>query len=241
VSLASERERTHEVVVRHVEEQLQRGALRMGERLPAERALAEQLGLSRPSVREGIRVLEAMGLVRTGVGSGTDAGAVVIDDAAAGLTTTLRLHLAASSLPVADLVQTRTLIESWSVREAARRHDVAALDTASVLLSTMDDKTLSPEEFHLLDAEFHLTLAQAAGNDVVSMIMRSLRDSINGYVLRSIPQLPDWNAMARRLRREHRAILAAVAAGDGDLAARKVSAHINGFYRATLLRRPAIS
>lgn len=241
MTVASERERTHETVVRYVEEQLQRGSLRIGQRLPAERALAENLGLSRASVREGFRVLEAMGLVRTGVGSGPDAGAIVIDEAASGLTTTLRLHLAASSLPVEDLVQTRTLIESWSVREATRRQDAGALDTASVLLARMEDKTLSPEEFHRLDAAFHVALARAAGNEVVSMIMRSLRDSIKGYVLTSIADLPDWAAMARRLRREHRAVLAAVQTGDGELAARKVVAHINGFHRATLLRRPTVN
>jgi GntR family transcriptional repressor for pyruvate dehydrogenase complex len=231
---AGERSRTHEVVVRHIEEQLRHGALRVGERLPGERALAEQLNISRPSIREGIRVLEAIGLVRTAVGSGPEAGAIVINEAAAGLTTTLRLHLAASSLPVADLVETRSLIESWSVREAARRQRAAELTAAGELLRAMDDRGLSPRQFHLLDADFHVTLARAAGNDVVSVIMRSLRDSINGYVLAAIPNLPDWAAMARRLRREHKAIHAAIEAGDGELAAQKVVAHINGFHRATL-------
>lgn len=231
---AAEPARTHEVVVRHIEEQLRRGALRIGGRLPAERALAEELSISRPSVREGIRVLEAMGLVRAGVGSGPEAGTIVISEAAAGLTTTLRLHLAASSLPVADLVQTRSLIESWAVREAARRRHLGELAAAGELLRAMDDSGLSPRQFHLLDADFHVTLARAAGNHVVSVIMRSLRDSISGYVLSAIDDLPDWAAMARRLRREHRAIHAAIAAGDGELAAHKVIAHINGFYRATL-------
>jgi GntR family transcriptional repressor for pyruvate dehydrogenase complex len=233
------RARSHEVVVRHVEEQLQRGALRVGDRLPGERALAEQLSLSRPSVREGIRVLEAMGLIRTAVGSGPDAGAIVISEAAAGLTTTLRLHLAASSLPVSDLVETRSLIESWTVREAARRQHMGELATASKLLRAMDDDGLSPQQFHLLDADFHVTLARAAGNDVVSVIMRSLRDSINSYVLTAIPNLPDWAAMARRLRREHKAIHAAIEAGEGELAAQRVVAHINGFHRATLRPSPA--
>jgi len=77
--------RTHEIVLARIEADLAAGRWGLGERLPAERALAEELGVSRPSVREALRVLEAMGIVRTAVGSGPDAGATVIDRPAAGL------------------------------------------------------------------------------------------------------------------------------------------------------------
>ena len=62
--MTASRIRLHETVVRHVEDELAAGRLPVGSRLPGERALAEQLGISRASVREGIRVLEAMGVVR---------------------------------------------------------------------------------------------------------------------------------------------------------------------------------
>src|SRR5688500_20409382 len=58
-------------VVAHVRGLIERGSLRPGDRLPAERALAEQLGVSRPTVRAGLRALAAMGVVRTRHGSGT--------------------------------------------------------------------------------------------------------------------------------------------------------------------------
>jgi GntR family transcriptional regulator, transcriptional repressor for pyruvate dehydrogenase complex len=226
------RERTHAVVVRHVEDELTAGRLRVGGRLPAERTLAGQLGVSRASVREGIRVLEAMGLIRTAVGSGPDAGAVVVADASAGITSALRLHLASSSLPVADVVQTRVLLESWSVREAARAGDPVSLAAAADLLDAMDDTGLSAEYFHQLDADFHVMLARSAGNEVVTAIMMSLREVIHGYVMAAVPNLADWPSMARRLRRQHRMVHAAIEAGDGERAARLVSTHIQGFYRA---------
>ncbi len=225
--------RTHQVVVRHVEDELRAGRLRVGSRLAAERALAEQLGLSRASVREGIRVLEAMGLIRTAAGSGPDAGAVVVADAAAGITAALRLHLASRSLPVTDVVRTRVLLESWAVREAARLGDTSRLVAAEALLDAMDVKELPAEQFLLLDAEFHVCLARAADNEVVAAIMTSLREVIHGYVVTAAGNLSDWPAMARRLRRQHRNVLAAVRAGDGERAARLVTAHIDGFYRAT--------
>ncbi|MCZ2264586.1 FadR/GntR family transcriptional regulator, partial [Isoptericola sp. QY 916] len=59
--------RTHERVLAHLEEGIAAGRWGLGERLPGERALAEDLGVSRPSVREAIRVLDALGIVRPGV------------------------------------------------------------------------------------------------------------------------------------------------------------------------------
>ncbi|BAS10771.1 exu regulon transcriptional regulator [Arthrobacter sp. Hiyo4] len=66
--------RTHQLVLTWIEKQLSDGQLSVGGRLPAERTLAEQLAVSRTSVREAIRILEAMGVVRAGVGSGPEAG-----------------------------------------------------------------------------------------------------------------------------------------------------------------------
>lgn len=219
-----------DLVLRHVEGELASGRLRVGDRLPGERALGTQLGISRASVREGIRVLEAMGVIRTAVGSGPDAGAVVVADTAAGITSALRLHLASNTLPVVDLVRTRLLLEGWAVREAARRGDEPMLDAAQALLDDMNDVD-AVEEFLRLDAEFHVTLSRATGNTVVAAIMTSLRGAIHDYVRAAAPA--DWAPTARRLRRQHRNVLAAVRAGDGDRAARLVERHIEGFYRAS--------
>ena len=101
------RHRTHDIVVRHVEDELVAGRLPVGGRLPPERTLAAQLGVSRPSVREGIRILEAMGLVRIAVGRGPEAGAVVVAEPAAGIGSALRLHLASRSLPVKHSIPCR--------------------------------------------------------------------------------------------------------------------------------------
>jgi len=133
---------------------------------------------------------------------------------------------------VADVVRTRVLLETWAVREAARQPEKGQLDAARILLDSMD-RTDTVAEFLRLDAEFHVTLSRAAGNGVVAAIMTALRGAIHGYVLAAAPG--DWPPMARRLRRQHRNVLAAVEAGDGDRAARLVARHIDGFYRTTRL------
>ena len=220
--------RTHQLVLRWIEDQLSGGQLAVGGRLPAERTLAEQLGVSRTSVREAIRVLEAMGVVRAGVGSGPEAGTVVISDPTAALGSALRLHVATQHLPVEDVVETRVLLESWAAARA--RPDAPELDVAGALLDDMDDGH-AVDDFLALDVRFHLALADAAGNAVVSAMMGSLREAIQGYAGQLTANLPDWDATASRLRAEHREILAAIRKDDGGRAAELVAAHIRGYYK----------
>lgn len=220
--------RTHQLVLHWIEDQLSGGQLAVGGRLPAERSLAEQLGVSRTSVREAIRILEAMGVVRAGVGSGPDAGTVVISDPTAALGSALRLHVATQHLPVADIVETRVLLESWAAARA--KPGAPELDLAATLLDDMDaDRGV--DDFLALDVRFHLALADAAGNAVVSAMMGSLREAIQGYAEKLTANLADWDATAARLRTEHRDILAAIRNDDGGRAAELVAAHIEGYYK----------
>lgn len=221
--------KTHQLVLSWIENELSEGRLAVGGRLPAERSLAEQLQVSRTSVREAIRILEAMGVVRAGVGSGPEAGTVVISEPTAALGSALRLHVATQHLPVADIVETRVLLESWAVSHA--KPASPELAGASWLLEKMDAEAMEVEEFLALDVRFHLALADSAGNAVVSAMMGSLRESITGYASRLTANLPDWDATAARLRTEHRDILAAVLNNDGERAATLVAAHIEGYYR----------
>ncbi|MDQ0730910.1 FadR/GntR family transcriptional regulator [Arthrobacter sp. B1I2] len=230
--------RTHQLVLSWIEDQLSAGRLAVGGRLPAERNLAEQLKVSRTSVREAIRILEAMGVVRAGVGSGPEAGTVVISDPTAALGSALRLHVATQHLPVADIVETRVLLESWAALKA--RQDAPELGEAAALLDAMDaPEGLAVADFLALDVRFHLALANAAGNAVVSAMMGSLREAIQGYAADLTATLPDWDATASRLRSEHHAILDAVRNGDGGRAAGLVAAHIEGYYKEAGLGREA--
>ncbi|MFJ4262202.1 FadR/GntR family transcriptional regulator [Paenarthrobacter nicotinovorans] len=220
--------RTHELVLQWIEKQLSDGELVLGGRLPGERTMAEQLQVSRTSVREAVRILEAMGVVRAGVGSGKDAGTIVIAEPGSALGSTLRLHVATRHLPVADIVETRVLLESWAAARATA--DAPELGEAAELLDRMDT-TQDIGTFLALDARFHVALAEAAGNAVVSAMMASLRGAIENYAGELTENLPDWHATCARLRLEHRAILAAVNSNDGGKAAELVAAHIQGFYK----------
>lgn len=214
-----------------IEADLAAGRWAVGERLPGERVLAEELGVSRPSVREALRVLEAMGIVRTAVGSGPESGATVVDHPAAGLGSAVRLHLASGALPVRDVVETRVLLETWAVSAAARRDPAPSFDDAEALLDQMDAAGTGVEEFLELDTAFHVALAAASGNVLVEAVMLGLRGAIGTYVAEGTTHLADWETTAARLRAEHREVLRAVRAGDAQAAGAAVAAHIEGFYR----------
>jgi len=223
--------RAWRTVLARVESDLLDGVLGPGDRLPSERDLAADLGVGRSSVREALRVLEVMGLIRTATGSGPQAGAIVIAAPSGGMSTLLRLQVAAQGFPLADVVQTRLVLEDAVVARlsADPRRDLAGIRG---ILTAMDADDLTAPEFLALDAELHYALAEASGNTVIAATMAGLRTAIESYVLEGSARIEDWDAMASRLRTEHHAIVDAIEAGGADAARALVHDHITGYYTA---------
>ncbi|MFG6403641.1 FadR/GntR family transcriptional regulator [Microbacterium sp. P04] len=222
--------RAWQVVLEKIEGDLLAGRLTPGDRLPAERDLSTQLGVGRSSVREALRVLEVLGLVRTGTGSGPTSGATIVATPRGGLSALLRLQLAANGFQIDDVVRTRVTLESdvVTVLAGAESPDLrAAVDSADAMAAP----DLPIAQFLALDREFHLALAEASGNAVAAAIMVGLRTAIDAYVEAGATRVPDWSATALRLVAEHRAIVSAVRAGDAEEAQRLVREHIAGYYQ----------
>ncbi|MEL5992198.1 FadR/GntR family transcriptional regulator [Microbacterium phosphatis] len=229
--------RAWRTVLERIETDLLEGRLGPGDRLPGERDLATQMGVGRSSVREAIRVLESMGLIRTAAGSGPSAGAVIVATPQGGMATLLRLQVAAKGFPFDDIVDTRVLLET-SVVDALAREEAPDLAQAERTLEAMHDSALAPEEFLALDAAFHVWLAEASGNAVVAAIMSGLRTAIESYALQGAAMIDDWPGMVGELHQEHVGILEAIRAGDPDLARERIRSHIAGFYAATHASHP---
>lgn len=228
-------------VLNWVKQRLSTGDLTVGQKLPGERALAEEFGISRASVREAVRVLAAMGLVRSATGSGPKAGAVVVSDPSAALSWALRMHVATKALPMADVVDMRVLLETQSALAGGglpadpRRQEV--LDRARTYLEAMDDPEIPDASFHDLDARFHVELTTLGGNVVLTTVMQSLRDAVIGYVEQSVTAVLDWPGLRARLQREHWAILEAFEQGDSVRAADRLREHIQGFHRTVVAEK----
>lgn len=230
--------RAWRVVLEKIEADLLEGRLGPGDRLPPERELATNLGVGRSSVREALRVLEVMGLIRTATGSGPTAGAIVTATPHGGLAQLLRLQVAAQGFAIPDVYETRLLLEEWAVAHLAAQPD-ADLSAARATLEAMDAADLSADDFLALDAQFHLRLTDAAGNVVVAATMAGLRPTIDGYIRAGRERIVDWDGTAARLRREHRDVLEAIEAGDTERARAIVRAHITDYYADAGLPTPS--
>ncbi len=220
---------TYQLVVEAVEEQILTGALKVGDHLPPERELASLLGTSRPAVREGLRMLEAQGVLRT-AGAGPGSATVVTALPGEALTRLLRLHLALSSFRTEDVVEARVMLERRSAELAAQNGTPADFDRIRAALDRMDDSALPMEEFNELDTEFHVSIADASDNQLVADMTRAIRGAVRDSLLQAFRARDDWPRTAARLRAEHRAIHDAVAAGDPAEAADAVERHIRGFW-----------
>ncbi|TFC24676.1 FadR family transcriptional regulator [Cryobacterium sp. TMT1-3] len=227
--------RAWQVVLDAVERDLLDGRLSPGDHLPPERTLAADLGVGRSSVREALRVLEVLGLIRTAVGSGPSAGAIIVARPGGGMSALMRLQVAAQGFAVADVVKTRLVLEGAIAAELASRAGVIDLSAAEQILTAMERQPLTEAEFLALDTQFHLSLAEASGNQVITATMAGLHSAIEGYARAGAAGLASWPATSARLMLEHRGILIAILCGQADAARLAVHAHISGYYAETHL------
>ncbi|GAA1359805.1 FCD domain-containing protein [Arthrobacter rhombi] len=219
--------RSYDALLTDVEATLASGELAVGDQLPGERVLAGKYGISRASVREAIRILDAMGILQVPRNSGPRSGPLVIATPSKGLGSALRLHVAAKKLPVADIVETRILLEGWAARTSPERLGPEALQEAHGLLEAMDAPDIEPGAFHELDARFHVALSRLGGNVVIETMMEALGGAISGYIGDALATLGDAPTVLDELRGQHHSIFAAVSSGERDTAARLMGEHIS--------------
>lgn len=224
------RVRTHEQVMAQIEERILSGDLRVGDHLPSERDLAVLLGVSRPSLRESLRVLEALGILDIRRGGGGEGGAFLKGAPSDDLVEPLTLQLALGHFTHRELLDTRLALETWSCERAAEQASAADIADLAGILDQMDQPQIETAEFNALDARFHVRIAEASGNALTARLMSTLRRAINRQMVDAYARLEDWRGTATRVRAEHRSILAAIEAGDPEAAGRLVREHITSFY-----------
>lgn len=222
--------KAYEVVLRHVEEAILAGQLSVGDLLPPERELAQQLGVSRSATREAIRALEAQGVLTSSVGAGPGSGTRVTDQQSKALTKLLRLQVALANFPVGDVVELRVALERVSVTLAAQRISEPALRRLRGVLDAMASPAVGLDAFNELDTEFHVLMSQAADNRLITDMTVAVRESMRLPILRASRQMGDWNAFRADLQRHHESIYEALAGRDAQRAADLVETHIRVAY-----------
>lgn len=224
--------RAFEEILFQLEEAIAAGHLGAGDRLPPERELATRFQVSRTSVREALRVLEALGLVR--VRRGAENGATLLTEPGNAFTNLFRFYLALEHVSMASLLEFRILLESWAAGAAARRHARDDLEEAEELVRRMETEDLDEPQFLEIDLAFHIELARASGNDLIELVLEGCRGAIWRTMLQETTASGNWPALRDSLRSQHREILEVVQAGDEEAAFRLVGEHIRPFYQRVL-------
>ena len=194
------------------------GEFAVGQRLPSERELAAQLGVSRPSLREALIALELEGLVEVRVGAG-----IWVTAASA----------RAPAIPVQqegegpfELLRARWLIEGEIAAAAAREATAADLATIRASLTEMERLEKKHQDFSSFDREFHLRIAASTRNGVLEAVVQDLWDRGRGAIWRLMEQHFQTPELRAASVADHRAIYQALVAHDPREARNAMRAHI---------------
>lgn len=205
-----------ELVVEYVRGQIERMQLGPGDRLPSERELAARVGVSRPSVRAGLRTLAAMGVVQTRHGSGTYITEVPTLDAKP-----LRMLAALHGFSREHLMEARRVLEVGVAGLAAERatpEQVAAMaEEVTGMFASVDN----PEAFLTHDVKFHRAIAAGSGNPILAALVEMV-STLFFEQRRRTGQAPDL----RELALAHRNIYHAVRSRDTERARREMNQHL---------------
>ena len=206
-------------IVAQIERAIFGGQLSAGDRLQSERELAEEFGVSRITVRDALRILEARGLIKVKVGA--SGGAFVseanMDRVAESLSTMLRLK----RMTLSELAEARKVVETATVELAAER---ATAKDIAMLREVVDrgKAAVRDRDSHLqVSMDFHVALAKIAGNEVLHATVAAYHELLVG----ALADMRDPKS-ARVTQKLHEEILDAVKAHDGEAAQEVMLEHL---------------
>lgn len=212
-----------EEIVEQIKKLIAKGELRPGDRVPSERDLATMLGVSRPSVREAIMVLEAMGFLDSRQGGGTFVRALTetsITDPLAKLVEQKDPEL------LRALVEVRMGLESWAAFLAAQRAETEEIDEMRRLYEIMAEQATRGGWDPEVDADFHYAITAASHNSLQMHVLDSIHTLFHATIQVALMEFYRQQGHIEKLLIQHREILEAIAMRDPELARQKMMAHL---------------
>ena len=195
---------TLDEVVTQLREMIHQGELRPGDRLPPERDLAKMLGVSRPTLRAGIRSLAAVGVLQSRQGAGTFV--VQADGAPALDSSPLRLLASLHGFTSAEMFEARQSLEMAIAALAAERATGDQLATMSEEIASMYATLDEPEQFLVHDMRFHQLVAAASGNRILTSLMNMVATILFDVRRKTVKRAKDLKESAAMHRQIYRAI-----------------------------------
>jgi DNA-binding FadR family transcriptional regulator len=215
---AVEPRRLYRQIADQIRRLITKGDVAPGERLPAERDLARQLGVSRPSLREALIALEVEGLLDVRVGSGI----YVAQPGGAGR----GVEIGGASGPF-EVIRARWMIEGECAALAAKHGSAAQL--RAIRRAHADLRREAKRHHNPLGADraFHMRIAEATGNSALELVVQTLWDQRVGPLYRALETKLEYPAMAAETLSEHSAVLDAILARNPAAARTAMRQHMD--------------
>jgi GntR family transcriptional repressor for pyruvate dehydrogenase complex len=210
-----------------VEEQLKQAILRgtfgHGEKLPPETELAQQFGVSRPTLREALGALASAGLIRKvpGVSGGNFVNSVTPDSLSRMLGESMNAILRLGLLRIDEITEVRPLLEISAARWAASNRTASQITELKRIVERQRS-TIDHPDIVAYDLEFHAIIGHASGNRLLAAFVSAVHAAVDPERLFEVT-----DGIGTTTVQQHLSILAAIEAGDGDRAAAAMSQHLD--------------
>ena len=205
-------------VVDHMRREIESGRLGPGQRLPPERELAEAMGVSRPSLRAGLRSLQAMGIVTARRGAGT----FIVGGPPRLGKGPLQFLAALHGFTLDQMYEARRILEAGAAALAAQRARGEHLATMSEEITDMFATLDEPKAFLAHDLDFHRAVAGGSGNPILAAIIAMLTE-----IIRDTGRLNMEGFELRASAEAHRRIYEAIRAHDAERAGGRMAEHLD--------------
>jgi GntR family transcriptional repressor for pyruvate dehydrogenase complex len=220
--------RAHEQIVDQLQNLILSGKLAPGTRLPSERVMMVDFQVSRPTVREALRVAESMGLIS--VRPGDPGGSKVLCNPSIGITRVFDSLLQAGCTSALELLEMRVVLDSSAAALASTQPKSRLTNLLEVLREMQ--ATTDLHTFAELDADFHEAVIVASGNRLFHLVFRALNEPIRSLIENSLRS--SQHRSREETLQQHLAIVDAIRNGEAHRAASAVRTHLREFYLPVL-------
>ncbi|MFA5536356.1 MAG: FadR/GntR family transcriptional regulator [Bacillota bacterium] len=217
--------KTSQIIAKQLTKAIENGDLKPGDKLPAERILAQQLNVSRTSLREALRALEITGMINSRVGDGTFVSKTLPTNMYSAISEMISLLEEASA---DEIIEARKPFECQVVRLAAQRATSEDIKKLESIIQQMHEELRQGKDGLDKDKEFHLCIAEATHNRVFIQFMNDIVALMGAKIWNFVrDKILEQPGHSKSYFEEHRAIYLAIKERNPDKAHRAMEDHMN--------------
>ncbi|QJA09207.1 FadR family transcriptional regulator [Romboutsia sp. CE17] len=218
--------KVYEQVIEQIQEKIFYGEFKNGDKLPSERELSEQMGVSRTSIREALRVLETMGVVESRQGEGN----FICSNVNKSLIEPLSLIFKLNNGSWEDVIELRQALELETVKFASKRVTKEEADEMKFIINKMEEEINNQNRNEILvnlDQKFHNKIASISKNYLIECLFLTSSNLFEEFIDDARRKIVNKYSDERVLLNQHKEIYNAIISNDSNLAYKKMEEHMN--------------